>query len=157
MSPHNTWILCAKFDCNKPSGSGEEDLQISSMYFRYFAIISPWKGRTLHLKKFESSSPKDALCLVCLKLALWIWKRFFLISSMYFRYNVIISHWKREGSFIWTNLNPLHLRMRCAKLTTMPTKWQRLTTDKFRSEKFTWAFGSGELKKDVKELIGYSF
>ena len=92
----------------------------------------------------------------------WNWpcgsgKDFFLISSMYFRYNVIISHWKREGSFIWTNLNPLHLRMLCAKFTTMPTKWQRLTTDKFRSEKFTWAFGSGELKKDVKELIGYSF
>ena len=39
----------------------------------------------------------------------------FLISSMYFRYFVIISPWKRAGSFIWTNLNPLNLRMHCSK------------------------------------------
>ena len=36
-------VLCAKFGCNWPSGSGEEDFLISSMYFRYFVIISPWK------------------------------------------------------------------------------------------------------------------
>ena len=34
---------------------------------------------------------------------------------MYFRYFVIISPWKRAGPFIWTNLNPLHPRMLCAK------------------------------------------
>ena len=28
---------------------------------------------------------------------------------------VIISPWKKTGSFIWTNLNPLHPRMHCAK------------------------------------------
>ena len=28
---------------------------------------------------------------------------------------VIISPWKRTGPFIWTNLNPFHLRMLCAK------------------------------------------
>ena len=32
------------------------------------------------------------------------------ISSMCFRYFVIISLWKREWPFIWTNLNPHHLR-----------------------------------------------
>ena len=34
---------CAKFGWYWPSGSGEEDFQISSMYFCYFVIISPWK------------------------------------------------------------------------------------------------------------------
>ena len=37
-------MLCAKFGLNWPSGSGEEDFLILSMYFRYFVIISPWKG-----------------------------------------------------------------------------------------------------------------
>ena len=35
-------ILCAKFGGNWLSGSGE-DFLISSMYFHYFIIISPWK------------------------------------------------------------------------------------------------------------------
>ena len=39
----------------------------------------------------------------------------FLISSMYFRYFVIISPWKRAGPFIWTNMNPLYPWMLCAK------------------------------------------
>ena len=33
-----------KFGWNWPSGFGEEDFLISSMYFRYFINISPWKG-----------------------------------------------------------------------------------------------------------------
>ena len=74
------------------------------------------KGRALHLNKFESPSSKDALGQVWLKLAQWFWRRrFFLILSMYSRYFVIISPWKRAGPFIWTNLNPLHPRMLCAK------------------------------------------
>ena len=39
----------------------------------------------------------------------------FLISSIYYSYFVIISSWKRVGPFIWTNWNPLHPRMLCAK------------------------------------------
>ena len=35
------------------------------------------KGRTLHLYKLESPSPKGALCLVWLKLARWLWRRRF--------------------------------------------------------------------------------
>ena len=39
------------------------------------------KGWALHLNKFESTSPKKALCQVWLKLARWFWTiRFFLIS-----------------------------------------------------------------------------
>ena len=39
----------------------------------------------------------------------------FSILSMYFRYFVIISPWKRAWPFIWTNLDLLHTRMFCAK------------------------------------------
>ena len=90
---------------------------------------------------------------------------------MYFHYFVIISPWKRARPFIWTNLNPLHPRMLGAKFgwnwpsgsgeedenvkslrrlrqqqQRQRQRWQRRTTDKFWSEKLTWAFGSGELK-----------
>ena len=42
------------------------------LQFRYL----PWEnGKALHLKKIESSSPKDALCQVCLKLAQWFLRR----------------------------------------------------------------------------------
>ena len=41
----------------------------------------------LHLKKFESPSPKDALCQVWLKLgSVVLEKKFFLILSMFFPY-----------------------------------------------------------------------
>ena len=35
------------------------------------------KGWTLHLNKLESSSPKDTLCQIWLKLAQWFWRRRF--------------------------------------------------------------------------------
>ena len=40
-------MLCAKFGWNWPSDSGEEDFQISSMYFCYFVIIPLGRGRGL--------------------------------------------------------------------------------------------------------------
>ena len=43
LNPLDPRMLCAKFGWNWPSGSGEEDFLISSMYFCYFKIISPWK------------------------------------------------------------------------------------------------------------------
>ena len=57
--------------------------------------------------------------LLCVKFG-WNWpsgsgEEDFLILSTYFRYFVIISPWKRTGPFIWTNLNPLHPSMLCAK------------------------------------------
>ena len=45
---------------------------ISSMYFRNFVIISTLeKGGALHSNKLESSSPKDALRQIRLKLVQW--------------------------------------------------------------------------------------
>ena len=65
-----------------------------------------------HLKKLESPSTKDAFCQVWLKLAQCFWRR---RLSMYFRYFVIISPWRKEGPFIWTNLTSHHPRMIWAK------------------------------------------
>jgi hypothetical protein len=36
-------MIYAKFDCNWPAGSGEEDFLKFSVYFYSFVIISPWK------------------------------------------------------------------------------------------------------------------
>ena len=100
----------------------EEDFLISSMYFHYFVIISPWKkGRALHLNKLESPSAKDALCQVWLKLAQWFWRR----------------RW---------NVKSLERRQRRQRR-------QRRTTNKFWSEKLTWAFGSGELKRRMRIIF----
>ena len=48
--------------------------------------------------------PMDALCQVWLKLPRGFLRRFFLISSMYFCFLVIISTWNGAGLFISTNL-----------------------------------------------------
>ena len=61
-------------------------------------------------------------------------KKFFLILSMYFHYFIIISPWKRAWPFIWTNLNPLHPGILCAKFG------------------WNWPSGSGEEDKNVKSL-----
>ena len=79
---------------------------------------------------------------------------------MSFRDFVIISLWQRVATFIWTNLNPHHPRMFCAKFclnwpsgsgeeyeNVKSLRQQRWwTMEKFWSEKLTWAFSSGELK-----------
>ena len=79
LNPLHPRMPCAKLLWNWPSGSWEEDFHIWLMYFHYYIIISPWKrGGGLHLNKFESPSPKDALCQVWLKLAQWFLRRRFL-------------------------------------------------------------------------------
>ena len=42
LNPLHPRMLCAKLGWNRLSGSGE-DFLLSSMYFHYFVIISPWK------------------------------------------------------------------------------------------------------------------
>ena len=52
------------------------------------------KSGTLHLKRLESPSPKDALCQHWLNLAQWFWRRLlFQLNRMYFRNFVFISPW----------------------------------------------------------------
>ena len=150
--------------------------RISLMYILYFVIIFPGKEAG-YLKILQSFSPKDALCKVWLKLALWIYRRIFLnlvnVFSLFCNYlslekKVIlylykcefplpkdcalcfgwncpvglekknfkfgqcifaissISTWKKAWLFIWTNLNPLHLRMLCAEFGWNWPKWSDL-------------------------------
>ena len=61
------------------NSSGEEDFQILSMY--YYLPLE--KGMALLLNKFESPSPMDVLCQVCLK-SCGTGEDNFKILSMYF-------------------------------------------------------------------------
>ena len=56
-------------------------IKVCQFIFAMSLLYSLGKG---HGPSFEQTSPKDALCQVWLKLAQWFWRRFFLISSMYF-------------------------------------------------------------------------
>ena len=76
LSPFHLRMLDAKFGWNWPNGSTAEDI------FRFGHCVSLFrdnlpleKGVTLHLNKLQSSSPKDALCQVWLKLAQCFWRR----------------------------------------------------------------------------------
>ena len=86
------------------------------MYFHYSLLSAFGEGRG---PSFEQTwLPFNQACIVpsLSKLVQWFWRRrFFKISSMYFQYFVIIFPWKKTGPFVWTNLNPLHPRMLCAK------------------------------------------
>ena len=124
--------------CFVPSlvGSGEKDFFNFINVFllcRYYFPLE--KAGAVYLNKLTPLSPKDALCQVWLKLSHWFcWRRFFFISLMRFCYIVIIFPWKTAGSFIWTNLNPLHPRMLCAKFG------------------WNWLDGSWEQHKNVKSF-----
>ena len=168
LNPLHPRMLCVKFGWNWPSGSGEEEFLISSMYFRYFVIISPWKRAGPFI--WTNLNPLHPRML-CAKFG-WNWpsgsgEEDFLISSMYFRYFVIISPWKRSGPIIRTKLNQPNPRMLCAKfgwnwlsgsgqedenVKSLQTDRQtdgrtdRQMMDDRWSEKLTWAFSSGELK-----------
>ena len=92
-------------------------LKFPQCIFHYFVMISPWKrAGVLIWTNLNPLHPR----MHCNKFG-WNWPSgsgvefFFKISSMYFHYFVIISPWKRVGSFFWTNLNPLHPRMICSK------------------------------------------
>ena len=92
-SPSPKWMLCAKFGWNWPSGSEEKDFLILSIYFCYFAIISPWKRtEPFFWTKLNPLHPR----MLCAKFD-WNWPScsggevFFLILSVYFRYFAIIS------------------------------------------------------------------
>ena len=78
LNPLYPRMFCAKFGWNWPSGSGEEDffnfINVFSLFHNYMYLPLE-EGGALHLNKFESPLPKDALCQVWLKLAQWFWRR----------------------------------------------------------------------------------
>ena len=115
MKPVYPRMLCAKFSWNWSSGSGE-NFQISSIYYHYFVIISPWKRTEPFSYRLESPSSKDALCHVKLKLAQWFWRRFFNFINIFSFFSLSSPFLNGNVSFIWINLNPLHPKMLCAIL-----------------------------------------
>ena len=142
-------MLCAKFGWNWPNDSGEEDfLKVISLFFNYLPLE---KGEAIHLNKLESHWPNDVLCHVWLKLAQWVWRRRFsnfVNTFSLFCYHLLVRHLDKlkspspkDGLYqVWLKLVPWFWRKRrkCEK-----------STEKFWSEKLTWAFGSVELKKDI--------
>ena len=122
-------MICAKFDWNWPSGTGEEDFSTIVNVFRYFLIISPWKRARPFI---WTNHPK----MICAKFG-WNWpsssiEEDFFNLSMYFRNFRVISPWKRAGPLVGMNLNSLHPRRLCAKFG-----WK-------------WPSGSGEEDENVK-------
>ena len=93
------------------------------------------KGGALHLYKLESRQPR----MHCCKFG-WIWpsgsgKQDFFISSMYIRYFVIISPWKRAWPFISVRLKDENVKSLQQRQQWQRRRKQRWTTDKFWWEK----------------------
>ena len=99
-------------------------LKLARWFWRIFLKLRPCftlfrnylpleKCGALYLKKRESRLPKEALCQIWLKVTQWFSR--FLMSSMFFRYFLYSSSWKRAWPLILTNLNPLYPRRLCAK------------------------------------------
>ena len=81
-----------------------------------------------HLNKLNSLHPR-ILCAIKVWLKNWpicSGEEVFWISSMYFRYFVIISPRRSAWPFVWRNLNSFYQRMLCAKFS------------------WNWPSGSGE-------------
>ena len=51
-------------------------MNFSNIFLLFYNYLTLKKGGVLHLKKFESPSPKNVLCKVWLKLAKWFLRRF---------------------------------------------------------------------------------
>ena len=91
-------MLCANLGWNWLSGSGKESFLISSMYFRYFIIISPWKRAGSFFE--QTWIPFTKGCSV----SSFVWigpvvsdTNIFKFLQMYFSYFVIISPGKGCG------------------------------------------------------------
>ena len=130
LNPLHPRMLCAKICWKFLSGSEEEDFLISSVYFHYFVIISPWKMVGSFIwRNLNPLHPRMLCAKIVRNWPSCSGEEDFKISSMYFCYFliispwkktwsfifIIISTWKRTGPFIWTNLSPLNPRMICAK------------------------------------------
>ena len=186
------------------------------MYFRYFVIFSPWKNAEPFIWTTWITITQGCIATGLVEIGKVVLENvIFKFRRCTFAISKLSRVWKRAGSFIWTNLNPLHQgcilarwfwrkiflnfvnvfllfrkssplgkgrglsfeqtwirftqgcfvpslveiglvvrrrRWKCEKFTTTTTRTTttQRTTDKFWSEKLTWAFGSGELKNGGK-------
>ena len=134
--------------------------------FRNYLILE--KGVALHLNKLEFPTFKNTLCQICLKLAQWFLRKrllnFVNVFSLFRHYIPL-----EKGVALRLNKSPSHKdvlcqvelklaqwffgrRWKCKKKNT-DKRTDRRTTDNRRSEKLTWAFSSGELKRDEKAYV----
>ena len=84
----------------------KKNFLISSMYFRYFELSPLGKGRALHLNKLNPLHTRMLCAKFVWNMASGSEEEDFLISSMYFRYFIMMSSWKRAGPFIWKTWIP---------------------------------------------------
>ena len=103
----------------KPKGPWATSLAWGS-FWKYFNIILLFRNYlpseqdvALHLNKLKSPQPKKALCQIWLKLARWFWRWFFSIFTIILFISLYFFPW--DLPLVWTNLNPLYLRIICAK------------------------------------------
>ena len=130
LNPLRPRMHCVKIAWNWPCGSWEEGFKISSMFFRYFVIIFPWKSTGLFIwKNLNSLHPK----MLCAKFG-WNWS-----SDSGEEYENVKSLPQRRQ-----RRQRLRPRLRQRQRRQRQRRW---TTHKLWSETFTWAFGSGELKR----------
>ena len=87
-------------------------INVFSLFCNYLPLE---KGGALHLNKLKSPSHEDALCQVWLKLAQCLWRRrffnFVTVFSIFRNYLPL----EKGGVLHLNNLNPLQLRILCAK------------------------------------------
>ena len=86
------------------------DFVIAISQFRNFLPLE--KGGPFIWTNLTSLNSKDDLCSIGLKLARWFGRRLYKFVNEFsqFRYYLLL---EKGGSFIWTNLNPIHSRALC--------------------------------------------
>ena len=130
LNPIHPKMLCAKF------GSGKNVLKFRQYIFTILKLSPLRNSGALHMNRLEYPLPMDNLSQVWLKLAQLFWGRRFLnfvnVFSLFRNYLLL----ERLGPFVWTNLNPLHPRMFCAKLLKLAQQVEKKTF-KFRQCIFT--------------------
>ena len=77
-------MLCAKFNLNWTSGSGEDFLNFIYVFSIFCNYLPLEKDVTLHLNKLEFFSPNDALWQVLLKLVQLFWRRCLNFVNVFF-------------------------------------------------------------------------
>ena len=117
LNPLHQKMHCGRFGWNFSSGSWQEHFLIllfaitllSPLEKRQGLLFEHWTHWTF--LQLGSSSSKDALCQVCLKLFRWFLRRRFLnfVNAFLLLHNYFPL--EKARPFIWTNLGPFHPRM----------------------------------------------
>ena len=149
-------MIYAKFGWNWLCGYGEENFLILSMYFRYFAINSPWKRAGSFI--WNKLNPLH-LRMLCAKFGWnWLWflrRRFFNFVNVFSLFRNYFPLEKGRALHL-NKIESFYPRMLCAKFGPVVLEkkikmWKvyKQTTDERWLEKLTWAFSSDELKKTL--------